>query len=105
MIAVIKTGGKQYKVKEKDVIKVEKLGKKEGSEVIFKNVLLISDEAGKKVTLGTPLVKGAQVTAKVLEEKKDKKITVIKYKPKTRYHRKKGHRQWYTRLQVEKISA
>ena len=69
MIAVIKTGGKQYKVKEKDIIKVEKLGKKEGSEVTFKDVLLVSDEAGKKVSLGTPKVKGAQVTAKVLEEK------------------------------------
>ena len=105
MIAVIKTGGKQYKVKEKDIIKVEKLGKKEGSEVTFKDVLLVSDEAGKKVSLGTPKVKGAQVTAKVLEEKQDKKVMVIKYKNKIRYHRTKGHRQWYTKLQIQKITT
>ncbi|PIS42250.1 MAG: 50S ribosomal protein L21 [Candidatus Kerfeldbacteria bacterium CG08_land_8_20_14_0_20_40_16] len=105
MIAIIKTGGKQYKVKEKDIIKVEKLGKKEGNEVVFKDVLLVSDEAAKKVSVGTPKVKGAEVTAKVLEEKKDKKIMVIKYKSKVRYRRKRGHRQWYTKLRIEKISA
>lgn len=105
MIAVIKTGGKQYKVKEKDIIKVEKLGKKEGSEITLKDVLLVSDEEGKKVSLGTPNVKGAKVTAKVLEEKQDKKILVVKYKSKTRYHRTKGHRQWYTKLQIQKITV
>lgn len=105
MIAVVKTGGKQYKVKEKDVIKVEKLGKKEGSEVTLKDVLLVSDEAGKKVSLGTPRIKGAKVIAKVLEEKQDRKVTVVKYKSKTRYHRTKGHRQWYTKLQIQKITT
>jgi large subunit ribosomal protein L21 len=105
MIAVIKTGGKQYKVEEKDIIKVEKLGKKEGSEVTLKDVLLVSDETGKKISLGTPMVKGAKVTAKVLEEKQDKKVTVVKYKSKTRYHRTKGHRQWYTKLQIQKITV
>lgn len=105
MIAVIKTGGKQYKVEEKDLIKIERLGKKEGSEVVFKGVLLVADKEGKKVNLGTPKVKGAQVTAKILEEKKGKKITVIKYKPKIRYKRKKGHRQWYAKVQIKKISG
>ena len=105
MIAVIKTGRKQYKVEEKDIIKVEKLGKKEGSEVTLKDVLLVSDETGKKISLGTPMVKGAKVTAKVLEEKQDKKVTVVKYKSKTRYHRTKGHRQWYTKLQIQKITV
>lgn len=105
MIAIIKTGGKQYKVKEKDIIKVEKLAKKEGSEIVLKDILLISDNDGKKVTLGNPNIKGAQVTAKVLEEKKDKKVTVIKYKSKIRYSRKKGHRQWYTKLRIDKITA
>jgi large subunit ribosomal protein L21 len=105
MIAVIKTGGKQYKVKENDVLKVEKLGKKEGDEVTFKDVLLVSDEDGKKISLGSPSVKGALVVGKVLEEKQAKKVTVIKYKSKTRYHRTKGHRQWYTKLQIQKISV
>ncbi|MBU2235652.1 MAG: 50S ribosomal protein L21 [Patescibacteria group bacterium] len=105
MIAVIKTGGKQYKVKEKGIIKVEKLDKKEGSVITLKDVLLVSDEEGKKVSLGTPNVKGAKVTAKVLEEKKDKKVMVIKYKSKIRYHRTKGHRQWYTKLQIQKITV
>lgn len=103
MIAIIKTGGKQYKVREKDIIQIEKLNKKEGSEVLFKNVLLVSDEEGKKIVIGTPQVKEAQVTARVLEEKKGKKITVIKYKPKVRYKRKRGHRQWYTAVRIEKI--
>ncbi|MFA6391775.1 MAG: 50S ribosomal protein L21 [Patescibacteria group bacterium] len=105
MIAVIKTGGKQYKVKEKDILKVEKLGKKEGDEVTLKDVLLVSDDEGKKISLGTPNVKGAQVVCKVLEEKQAKKVMVVKYKSKTRYHRTKGHRQWYTKLQIQKITA
>ncbi|MFA6525579.1 MAG: 50S ribosomal protein L21 [Patescibacteria group bacterium] len=105
MIAVIKTGGKQYKVKENDVLKVEKLGKKEGDEVTLKDVLLVSDDEGKKISLGTPNVKGAQVVCKVLEEKQAKKVMVVKYKSKTRYHRTKGHRQWYTKLQIQKITG
>ncbi|MFA6271853.1 MAG: 50S ribosomal protein L21 [Patescibacteria group bacterium] len=105
MIAVIKTGGKQYKVKENDVLKVEKLGKKEGDEVTLKDVLLVSDDTGKKISLGTPNVKGAQVVCKVLEEKQAKKVMVVKYKSKTRYHRTKGHRQWYTKLQIQKITG
>ena len=90
MIAIIKTGGKQYKVREKDIIKVERLDKKEGSEMVFKDVLLVSDKEGKKVSIGAPKVKGAEVTAKVLEEKKDKKVTIVKYKSKIRYRRKGG---------------
>lgn len=105
MIAVIKTGGKQYRVSENDVLKVEKLGKKAGNEVVLKDVLLVSDDEGKKVSLGTPTVSGAQVTCKVLEEKQAKKVVVVKYKSKTRYHRTKGHRQWYTKLQIQKITA
>lgn len=103
MIAIIRTGGKQYKVKEGGIIKIEKLGQKEGGAVVFKEVLLISDEEGRKTNIGTPFVSSAEVSGKVLEEKKDKKILVIKYKPKTRYRKKKGHRQWYTKVKIEKI--
>ena len=105
MFAIIKTGGKQYKVKEGDTLKVERLNKKEGDKVEFSDVLLVSEKDGSKMKLGTPKVNGAKVTAKVVDEAKGKKITVIKYKSKTRYRRKKGHRQWYTALKVEKIAA
>lgn len=104
-IAVIKTGGKQYKVQEKEILRVEKLPVEEGKSVAFDQVLLVSDEKGKDVKIGTPIVDKAKVTAKVLEQGKAKKVTVIKYKAKVRYTRKKGHRQPYTKVQIEKISA
>ena len=101
-IAVIKTGGKQYKVKENDVIKVEKLPVEEGSTITFEEVLLIADEKGSDVQVGTPTV-SVKVTGKVLEQGRAEKVNVVKYKAKTRYHKKYGHRQPYTKVQIEKV--
>jgi len=97
MLAVIKTGGKQYLVKPGDKIKIEKLDKKEGEEFSFSDVLLV--EKNKKVEVGTPLVK-AEVQAKVLSQGKEDKVIVFKYKAKKRYSRKIGHRQPYTEIEI-----
>ncbi len=102
MFAIIKTGGKQYKVAEGDVLMIEKL-ETEGDQVVFDQVLLTAD--GEKVTLGKPMVKGATVSAKIMESGKGKKKMVFRYKAKTRYRKKKGHRQPYTKVQITKISA
>lgn len=101
-IAVIKTGGKQYKVKEGETLKIEKLGKKEGAKVKF-DTLLTATTDGKEVSIGKPGL-GKKVEAKVVEEGKDKKVSVIKYKNKTRYLRNKGHRQAFTKVEIEKIA-
>ncbi len=103
-LAIIKTGGKQYKVKEGDVLKVEKVKGKAGDKVEFKEVLLISDEKGTKLDLGKPVLKSKKVTAEVIEQGRARKVTVIKYKPKTRYKVKQGHRQHYTKVKIGKIS-
>lgn len=104
MIAVIQTGGKQYTVKEGMKLKVEKLDLEEGKTTSF-NALLVADEEGKNVQVGTPEVAGAKVTAKVLEQGRDKKVPVIKYKRKVRYRRNVGHRQPFTLIEIEKITA
>lgn len=103
MFAVIETGGKQYKVSEGDLIKIEKLAGKheEGSKITFDKVLLVDD--GKATTVGTPHIKGAKVTATLTEEGRDKKITVIRFKSKSRYFKKKGHRQPYCKVKIESI--
>lgn len=101
MFAIIKTGGKQYKVAEGDVLSVEKLAVS-GKEVVFDNVLLVVNGA---VKVGKPNVSGAKVTAEVLEEGKGKKKMVFRYKSKTRYRKKKGHRQPFTRVKIIKISG
>lgn len=103
MIAVIKTGGKQYKVKKGDKIKVEKLAEKEGKDIKFKDVLLISGKDGKDMKVGEPMVKGASVEAKILQHGLGKKVRVVKYKRKTRYKRERGHRQPYTQVEITKI--
>ncbi len=100
MQAIFVTGGKQYKVSEGDVIFVEKLNV-EGETVEFDNVLMTID--GDNVTVGAPNVDGAKVTAKVLKNGKAKKIMVFKFKAKKNYRRRQGHRQPYTKLQIEKI--
>ena len=101
MYAIIATGGKQYKVSTGDKVRVEKLDKEVGDKVTIKEVLLISDEA---VTVGNPYVEGAAVEATVVDQAKDKKVIVYKYKPKTGYHKKNGHRQLYTELEIGEIS-
>ena len=101
-IAVIKTGGKQYKVKEKDTLKIEKIPGEKDKNVEFDEVLLIADEDGKIVELGTPLT-GKKVSGKILSQSRAKKVSVIKYKPKTRYKRNVGHRQPYTKIEITKI--
>lgn len=97
MIAIIKTGGKQYIVQPGDKLKVEKLDKKEGEEFSFSDVLLV--EKNKKVEIGTPMLK-AEVQARVLSHGKGDKIIVYKYKPKKRESRKIGHRQPYTEVEI-----
>lgn len=102
MYAVIATGGKQYKVSEGDVIKVEKLGVEAGQTYTFDKVLLVS---GDEVKVGAPTVEGATVEADVIGDTKGKKVIVYKYKRKTGYHKKNGHRQAYTQVKIEKINA
>ena len=102
MYAIIATGGKQYKVSEGDVIRVEKLGVEAGSAYTFDQVLMVG---GDEVKVGEPLVAGATVEASVLEDGKEKKIIVYKYKRKTDYHKKQCHRQPYTKVKIEKINA
>ncbi len=104
MFAVIKTGGKQYKVKEGEKLDVEKLEIEDGKTVEF-DAMLVSDDKGKDVKVGTPTVSGAKVTAKVIETGKGKKVSVIKYKPKSRYRKNVGHRQPFTRIEIESIKA
>jgi len=98
--AIIRTGGKQYKVQAGDILEVEKLDGED--EYNFGEVLLVA--IGDKVEIGTPILEKAKVTAKILEETKGKKIIIFKYKPKKRYRKKTGHRQKYTKIQIEKIS-
>lgn len=99
MLAVIKTGGKQYIVKENDKLKVEKLEANEGDTIKLTEVLLADEK------IGSPLIEGAYVEAKVLRQDKAKKIRVVKFKSKVRYLRTRGHRQPFTELQILKIVA
>ena len=101
MYAIIATGGKQYKVSEGDIINVEKLGVEAGETVTFDQVLAVSDN---EMKVG-PFVDGASVTASVVENGRGKKVIVYKYKRKTGYHKKNGHRQAYTKVKIEKINA
>lgn len=106
MLAVIKTGGKQYIVSPGDKIKVEKLDKKEGDTISFSDVFLVvkdSSTGEKKIEIGTPKVKSATVQAKVLSHGKGDKLIIFKYKAKKRYKRKVGHRQPYTEIEITGI--
>lgn len=103
MYAIIKTGGKQYKVAEGDVIYVEKLDAEEGTAVTFDEVLTVVN--GDSVNVGKPFVTGAKVTGKVEAQGKAKKILVFKYKAKSNYRRRQGHRQPFTKVVIEKIEA
>ena len=103
MYAIVKTGGKQYKVAQGDVLFVEKLEASVGDVVTLDQVLAVAGENG--LTVGSPVVEGATVTAKVVAQGKAKKVIVYKYKAKKDYRRKQGHRQPYTKLVIESINA
>jgi large subunit ribosomal protein L21 len=100
MYAVVETGGKQYQVSKGSTLEVERLDAEVGDTIELDRVLLLNDG---KVTVGRPLVKGAKVRATVLAQGKARKITVLKYKPKNRYRKKRGHRQHITRIRVDEI--
>ena len=113
MLAVIETGGKQYKVKEGDVIKVEKISAKGGSanggesptkNIVFDKVLLVVGDKKEEFFLGKPYLKEAKIEAEILGTEKGKKVYVERYKPKVRYHKKTGHRQLFTRVRIKRIS-
>lgn len=101
-LAVIETGGKQYRVKENDIIKIEKLPVSEGDTFEFDKVLLISDENGSDAQVGTPYLE-VKVEGKILSQGRHKKVNVVKYKPKIRYKKVTGHRQHFTEVQITKI--
>ncbi len=103
-LAVIQTGGKQYLVREGQELKIEKLDLDVGASISF-DVLLMSDEEGTTTQVGSPTLSGAKVSATVLEQDRTKKVSVIKYKSKSRYRRNVGHRQPYTRIKIDKIAA
>jgi large subunit ribosomal protein L21 len=105
MFAVVYLGGKQYKVREKDEIEVEKLDIEVGKNVKVNEVLLMGEEDGSDLKLGMPFVAGAHVECQVMEQGKGEKIRVFKFHAKKRYHRTQGHRQLFTLLKVLKISA
>ncbi len=104
MLAVIKTGGKQYLVKPGDIIDIEKIAGDEGSEVEFADVLMVSDGEG-DVKVGTPVVKTAQVKGTILGEKKGVKVVVFKFKRRKGYRNKQGHRQKYTSVKINSIDS
>lgn len=102
MYAIIATGGKQYKVSEGDIITIEKLGVEAGEKVTFDQVLVVG---GDELKVGDPTVAGATVEGSVVKEGRAKKVIVYKYKRKTGYHKKNGHRQAYTEVKIDKINA
>jgi large subunit ribosomal protein L21 len=103
MFAVIKSGGKQYKVAKNDVIRVEKLDAEAGASIDLSEVLMVGDD--KSQTMGVPLVDGASVSATVLEQMRDRKIIIFKKKRRQNYRRKNGHRQHLTVLRIDDIQA
>jgi large subunit ribosomal protein L21 len=101
--AVIKTGGKQHKVTEGEVLKIEKIDAEVGAEITFDEVMMVKKD--EQVTIGQPYVENASVTAEVVEQGKGDKVIVFKYKRKKNYQRKKGHRQLYTAVRIKAIAA
>jgi len=104
MYAVIKTGGKQYKVQEGDILRIEKIPGDVGSAVTFDDVLMFSDEEN-EAKLGSPILEDAAVQAHIMEQGKAKKVLVFKYKRRKRYRRTQGHRQQYTAVKIGEIKA
>ncbi|MEX2356615.1 MAG: 50S ribosomal protein L21 [Thermaerobacterales bacterium] len=103
MYAIIETGGKQYRVTEGDVLRVERLSESVDSDVEFDRVLALGN--GEDLRLGTPTISEARVTGRVLDEGREKKIMVFRYRPKKRWRKLRGHRQHYSRIRIEKIEA
>ncbi len=103
MYAVVKTGGKQYRVAKGDKLRVETLSAAEGDAIELGEVLMISD--GDKVTVGTPMIEGASVSASVTSHGRGKKVEIIKFRRRKHYRRQAGHRQNYTELEITGISA
>ncbi|MFA7662484.1 MAG: 50S ribosomal protein L21 [Patescibacteria group bacterium] len=103
-IAVIKTGGKQYKVSEGQTIKIEKITGLENTGVVFDQVLLIASDEGKDVKIGAPILEGSTVSGEVVADGHDRTILVGKYKNKTRYHKTHGHRQQFMKVKIDKIN-
>ncbi len=103
MIAIIKTGGKQYKVSPKDKLKIEKIEGEEGSRVVFDQVLLVADDNGKEISIGSPIVEKSKVEGVILKQARSKKIDIIKHKAKKRYNRRAGHRQYFTEVEIGNI--
>lgn len=103
MYAIIKTGGKQYRVAEGSVIKLETLPQEEGKSVDFKEVLMVSN--GEKITVGAPFVKGATVSAEVMTHGRHKKIEILKFKRRKHHMKRMGHRQNYTQVKITSIKA
>ncbi len=103
MFAVFSSGGKQHRVVEGEVIKLERLTAEPGEEVVFEKVLIVAD--GDEVTVGQPYVDGGKVTAEVLGHDRGKKIRIIKFKRRKDYLRRQGHRQWFTQLKITGISS
>jgi large subunit ribosomal protein L21 len=101
MYAVIKTGGKQYRVRPGDSVEVEKLPHEVGEQIELDEVLLVASESSTQI--GRPLVDGAKVKATVTRQARGRKVIIFKYRPSKRYRRKKGHRQHYTRLRIDEI--
>jgi large subunit ribosomal protein L21 len=101
MIAIIESGGKQYLVSKGDKIQVEKLAGEDGEIIIFDKVLMTADD--KTRIVGKPLVPGATVEAKILKQGRGKKVIILKYKAKSKYRRKQGHRQAYTEVEITKV--
>lgn len=100
MIAVIQTGGRQYLIKTGESLKIEKLTAKEGEKVVFDKILLIANDDGRDVKIGAPYLEGASIEALVVEQGRNRKIRVGKFKRKVRYHRIYGHRQQFTKIKV-----
>ncbi|MBC7075593.1 MAG: 50S ribosomal protein L21 [Syntrophomonadaceae bacterium] len=104
MYAIIETGGKQYKVSEGSVLKIEKLEAEPGEKITLDRVLMFHD-GNSNIKIGSPLVEGAKVVAEVVEQGKGPKIIVYKYKRRKNYHKKQGHRQPYTKIKIERIEG
>jgi len=103
MYAVIKTGGKQYRVEQGDTLALERLDGETGAQLTFDEVLLVGSDTD--TTIGRPLVQGASVKATIVEQGRAKKIIVFKFRRRKNYKRKKGHRQYFTRVRIDAIAA